>query len=825
MQRESEVALDFVRNAKFRDYTDAIVSQQRFIATMQGRTAAFSTFSDGHFDEAAFEVQLTANRSALIVFFYWIMKLKARFLSGDYAEAVAAAGNAEPLLWAGAAHIQVLDYFYYTALAVAALYENADAEQQTRWRQLLETHREQLHKWVDNYSPTFADKHALVSAELARIEGREIDAMRLYEEAIRAARENGFMQNEGVANELAAQFYLKRGVEKAAHSYLRDARYCYRRWGAVGKVKQLDECYPAIEEQAALRSTTTIGTPVEQLDLATVMKASQAVAGEIVLEKLIKMLMMIALEHAGAERGLLILSYGEELRIVAKARTGQDAVDVQLQDASVTPSDLPNSLLHYVIRTQESVILDDASTQNRFSQDEYVRQGGPRSVLCLPLVKQVNMVGILYLENSLAPRVFTAKRLAMLEMLASQAAISLDHARLYADLGRLNAELTQENSDRRKAEEALRAGEQRWRNLFETSAAGIALISSDGRYLAANLALQKMLGYSEEELQRLGPLQLTCEEDRPQTEAILLKPVNRERLDYRIEKRYWSKDGKVIWADVSSTLVPATGDSPSFFAAVVVDITERKRAEEQLRQKEISLREAQTELAHVSRVTTLGELSASIAHEVKQPLAGIMTNANASLRWLAGELPNLNEAREAIVRIIRDGNRANDVVSRMRALFKKAYPAKERFDINAAIEEVAILTQREARKNQVALRMELAADLPAVMGDPVQLQQVVMNLILNGIEAMSTVEDRDRDLVIRTQRGEGDEVRVAVQDSGIGFDPQNAERMFDAFHTTKPGGLGMGLSISRSIVESHGGRLWAVPNDGPGATFQFTFHT
>jgi signal transduction histidine kinase len=321
-----------------------------------------------------------------------------------------------------------------------------------------------------------------------------------------------------------------------------------------------------------------------------------------------------------------------------------------------------------------------------------------------PPVKDIPGQGVELLDfeqaapDAAAPRVFTAKRLAMLELLASQAAISLDHARLYADFGRLNAELTQENSDRRKAEE-------------------------------------------------------------------------------------------------------------------------------ELRQKEISLREAQTELAHVSRVTTMGELAASIAHEVKQPLAGIVTNANASLRWLASELPNLKEAREAIGRIIRDGNRANDVVTRMRALFKKAYTAKERFDINDAIGEVAILTQREARRNQVALRIEPAADLPTVTGDRVQLQQVVMNLILNGIEAMSTIEDRERDLVIRTQRGEGDEVRVAVQDSGIGFDPRSAERMFDAFHTTKPGGLGMGLSISRSIVESHGGRLWAVPNDGPGATFQFTFHT
>jgi GAF domain-containing protein len=215
--------------------------------------------------------------------------------------------------------------------------------------------------------------------------------------------------------------------------------------GALGKVQQFDERYPAIEEQASLRPTTTIGTSVEQLDLGTVIKASHAVSSEIVLEKLIKTLMMIALEHPGAERSLLILPHGKELRIAAEARTSRDGVEVQLQDALVTSSDLPDSLLHYVIRTQESVILDDASTQNLFSEDEYVRQRRPRSVLCLPLVKQAKLMGVLYLENNLAPRVFTSSRFALLELLASQAAISLDNATLYADLAELNADLTQEN--------------------------------------------------------------------------------------------------------------------------------------------------------------------------------------------------------------------------------------------------------------------------------------------------------------------------------------------------------------------------------------------
>jgi PAS domain S-box-containing protein len=815
--RESERGLDFVRKAGFRDIADNIVSKQRFIACMQGRTATFSTFSDSLFDEAAFEAQLTEDRIRQVVCVYWILKLKARFLSGNYAEALTAAAKAKALLWASTGHVQLLDYFYYTALTVGALYENATADEQTEWRKLLTAHREQLREWAENYPPTFGDKHALVSAELARIEARDLDAMRLYEEAIRSARENGFVQNEGVGNELAAQFYLKRGIEKVAHSYLRDARYCFLRWGALGKVKQLDERYPAIEQQASVCPTTTIGTSVEQLDSGTVMKASQAVAGEIVLAKLIKTLMVIALEHAGAERGLLILPHGEELRIAAEARTGRDGVEVQLQDVSVTPSDLPDSLLHYVIRTQDNVILDDASTQNLFSQDDYLRQRCPRSVLCLPLVKRVNLVGILYLENNLAPRVFTAKRLAMLEMLASQATISLDHARVYA-------ELTQENSDRRKAEEALRGSEERWRKLFENSSTGVALVTLDGRFIAANLALQKMLGYTEEELQRLTSLEVTHEEDRASTEAILAESVEGQRRDYRIEKRYRRKDGTVIWADLGATLVPATGNTPAFFAAVVVDITERKRAEEELHQKEVSLLEAQTQLAHISRVTTMGELAASIAHEVNQPLGAITNNVNACLRVLAAGSENLQEVEGALSDIVKGVDRVNCIIVRMRALAKKVPPEMARLHLEDVVADVLTLIHHELTRRHVAVRTEVPKDLPPILGDRIQLQQVLLNLLMNGVEAMNEVAEGERKMSIRARRHEHSgrpAVLVSVQDSGVGLKPGEVDRLFEAFYTTKAHGIGMGLAISRSIVEAHGGRLWLEPARGPGATFEF----
>src|SRR3981189_79313 len=225
--------------------------------------------------------------------------------------------------------MQLLDYFYYTALTVAALYENASADEQQGWRELLTTHQEQLREWAENYPPTFADKHELVLAEIARLEGRDADAMRLYEQAIRLARDNGFVQNEGVAHELAAGFYRGRGSATAARAHLEDARSCFARWGALGKVQQFDQRYPRLRERTAPSlPTAMINTPVGQLDVRAVVKASQAVSGEIELGKLIETLMRIAIEHAGAERGLLILLQGDAPQIEAEARFDRKTIEV-----------------------------------------------------------------------------------------------------------------------------------------------------------------------------------------------------------------------------------------------------------------------------------------------------------------------------------------------------------------------------------------------------------------------------------------------------------------------------------------------------------------
>jgi signal transduction histidine kinase len=245
------------------------------------------------------------------------------------------------------------------------------------------------------------------------------------------------------------------------------------------------------------------------------------------------------------------------------------------------------------------------------------------------------------------------------------------------------------------------------------------------------------------------------------------------------------------------------------------DVTQHRLSEE-------ALGRARSELAHMARVTTLGTLTASIAHEVNQPLSGIITNASTCMRMLAADPPNVDGARETARRTIRDGNRASDVITRLRALFSKDGATTESVVLNEATREVIALSLSELRRSGVILRTELADDLPVVRGDRVQLQQVILNLLLNASDAMSGVNDRPRQLVIRTERDEGDQVRLSVQDAGVGFEPQAVENLFEAFYTTKSSGMGIGLSVSRSIIEGHQGRIWASPNDGPGATFFFS---
>ncbi len=779
---------------RFQFVIDLARAQLGLVRTLRGQTRQFGSFDDYEFDELEVERRFSDNPNLVLAeTCYWVRKLQARFFAGDYDAAVDASSRARRLPWASVAHFEETpEHHFYGALSRAACCGSCSADQRMRHLEALTSHYRQLQVYAENCPENFENRAALVGAEIARLEGREIDAERLYESAIQSARSNGFVHHVALAYELAARFYAARGYDEIARLYLANARDGYQSWGADAKVRQLDETYPYLRHRKSLdASAGTIGTAIEQLDLATVIKVSQAISSEILPDKLIDTLMRTAVEQAGAERGLLLLRRSSEQRIEAEATTTCDAVSVQLCNEPVAAGMLPVSVLHYVLRTRESVILDDAAAQSQFAEDPYIRDRQARSILCLPLINQGQLNGALYLENNLAPGVFAPARNAVLKLLASQAAIALENSHLYRDLAEREAKI---------------------RRLFDANLIGIGIWDSKGQILDANDAYLRTIGYDREDLLsgRLNWMALTPPEWAART-AQSVQELKLTGMARPFEKEYFRKDGSRVPLLFGSAVFDESAEQGFSF---VLDLTERKKAE-------ATLGEMQKQLEHANRVATLGQLTASIAHEVNQPIAATVTNAQAGLRWLRVDPPDLDEVRQTLDRIVRDGVRAGAVVQRIRSLSKKAPTHRDPVDINAAAREVIELTGGEAMKNGVSVRTELSGDLPQIRGDRVQLQQVILNLILNAVEAMSGMKEGSRELVITTGRSDAGDVLVLVSDSGPGLPPAAQDNLFKAFYTTKPNGLGLGLSICRSIVEGHGGRLWARANAPRGAVFQF----
>ncbi|MCX5495729.1 AAA family ATPase [Kaistia dalseonensis] len=598
------------------------------------------------------------------------------FLFGDNARALAHLEKAMRLIWAAPAHIDTAACSLFFGLALARSTEASSAPDLILERMAGVIGR--FAGWADLNPETFGCKHLLLRAEAARLAGDRQTAKALYEQAADAAAVAGFVHEQALAYEFAAYHYREDGLNIPVEGYVRAACQRYRAWGADGKADRLLRDFPLVVENIG-RAPQGVERQ-NDLDLAVMTKAAQTLSEEIGLEQVIRTLMRDMVVHAGAQFGLLLLLSGDEPIIEASARVEQQEVKVDIHSAPPTARDLPLSVLNTVLRTRKAVVFADA-----FAEAPRLRISGPddrvvRSLLCMPLIKRGALIGVLYLENSLAADIFTPNRTAMLEVLAPQAAISIDAARLFKDL-------VDENTRRTSAE--------------------------------------------------------------------------------------------------------------------------------------LALREARTKLARTSQMTAMGGFAASIAHEINQPLASVVANADATIRWLNRPQPDLGEAMSGLQQIRAAGLRAAGIIKSLRSLSKQAPATLTPARLEDIVEGVLQLTANELDAHRVTVVKRLESAPGLVLADAVQLQQVVVNLITNAIHAMAGNDPAQRHLVVETIHRSGT-VHLSISDSGSGMEADVLKRIFEPFFTTKSAGMGIGLAICRSIVEDHGGKLEATSTVGKGSTFFFS---
>lgn len=584
----AEFAFDYTTNARFGFLADNARTLQQCVRSLRGETAGFGLLTGNGFDETSFEAHLQAQGIPLIQYLYAIYKLEVRYHAGNFPDALTMANQADSLSWSRLYGVADAEFHVYASLTVAAAYEDADEETRASLRKRLSNYEDQLRQWSESCPHNFACRLALVSAEIARIDGRDHDATVLYDKAIRAARETGFVQVEGLACELAGLYYQRRGYALLPGANLRRARICYDRWGAKGKVQQLDTLYPDLVDPPQRGSSPTPSADAEPIDSLTAAKASVAISSDMSPDELLATLMRILTEHAGAQRACLLLPTIEGLSFAAEITADHHGVRVDTSRDRRPPSgdDFPISVAQYVRRTREKLVLDDVTANVTFASDPYIAARHPKSLLCAPIVRRGEVAGILYLENRLARGAFTPKRLSLLEFLS---AISLENALLAADLVR-------ETATRTQAEKTLKESEERLQRLVET--ANVVPWEANrltGRFTYVGPQVVKMLGYPQNAWYSDHFLGTHVHpDDRENTLLHLVAASGEDDFDFRIR----AADGRTVWLhNVVSVREREGGDVVGGF---LFDVTERKEAESTLKDKLRIIEEQQAAIQKLS---------------------------------------------------------------------------------------------------------------------------------------------------------------------------------------------------------------------------------
>jgi PAS domain S-box-containing protein len=663
-----------------------------------------------------------------------------------------------------------------------------------------------IRHWSRHCPANNAHRVYLIEAELLRVRKRHGDAVGLYERAIRHAADNGYTLEAAMACELAARAHLEAGNEVLARSYLAETWRRYRAWGASAKLEQLRRDYagllaPPHAEPEPMPTSSSAATPAMTLsnqafDITSVIKASQAISDEIVLERLLGQLMRLALTNAGAQRGIMVLNRQGRLYIEAEARVDEAPRFFASLALDTGHDHLPVSIVNYVARTKETVVVDDAFEQQHFRHDKYIRAQQPRALLCMPILYHGELTAVLYIEHADSPSVFDQTRLETLKILAAQAAISIENAKLYQDL---------------------QHSEREYRSLFENALEGIFRVGPDGRFISANPALVRLLGYtsSDDFLQSVTDVSRQCFIDQDDLRRFLGTLHMRNRV-VNFETRWQRRDGAAVVVSISARRVLDPNQALLYYEGSLTDIGERKAKE----QAELAREKA--EAASEAKSNFL----ATMSHEIRTPLNGILGMAQLLLRG------DLQDAQQLQVNALYQSGRAllailNDVLDFTKIEAGQAQLERLPFSPAEVIAELQPMLHSMANKQELQLLIDVQPDTPArVLGDRRALNQILLNLTTNALKFTPAGFVALRASVCGRADGRA-RLRFEIEDSGIGIPPEAHERVFEHFSqadssiTRRFGGTGLGLSICRRLVALHGGNIDFTSTPGQGSLFWF----